>query len=109
LVGGPSDSGEGLTVLRKREGALELGELRATQDGKPIAGELVRLSPRKNTPRVFDVEVLHDGRPKLPAARGDTSAVAAASERGGPPQVATAAYRANYDAVFRKRRRREQN
>ncbi len=87
FVHGPADDGEGYRVIRKRDDALELGELKTMKEGRPIHGEVVKLSPREGQPRLFDVEVLAEA-PRA-EARGK-----------GPAQVATEAYRANWDAIF---------
>ena len=69
-----------------RAGAL--GEIRALEEGRPVHGEVVKLSPRQEHAQLFDVDVL------VPAVdRADAS-------RSGPPQVATDAYRRNWDAIF---------
>ena len=88
LVHGKTERGDGYHVLRKRADRLELGELRNTRDGQPIHGELVKLTPRSEHERLFDVEVLAKG-PAEPARAGT-----------GPVQVATDSYRANWDAIF---------
>lgn len=64
------------------------------QEGKPIPprGEVVRLKPRAGMPRVCDVEVAYGG---------DTEG------RSGPAQVASKAYRDNWDAVFGARKKAE--
>ena len=90
FVGGPAEGGEGLRVLRKREDALEVGEIRPVQEGRPLQGELVRLKQRKEHERAFDVEVLLS-RDEIP---GHTLGHA------GPAQVASEAYRTNWDAIF---------
>jgi hypothetical protein len=81
------EDGEGFRVLRQRDDALEVGELRAVQEGRPLHGEMVRLSPREGSDRVFDVEVLVSRKETAP--------------RSGPAQIATAAYRANWETIFR--------
>jgi hypothetical protein len=88
FVHSPLEEGEGFRVIRKREDSLELGELRSVQEGRPIHGEMVRLSPRKEHDRLFDVEVVV---PKQELA---------AAPRSGPAQVATSAYRRNWEAIF---------
>jgi hypothetical protein len=88
FVHGPLEQGEGYRVLRRRDDTLELGEIRSVQEGRPIHGEMVRLSPRKEHERLFDVEVLV---PK-PEPVGPP--------RSGPAQVATHAYRTNWEAIF---------
>src|SRR4051812_24323701 len=82
----PTERGDGVHVLRKRAESIELGEVRPAKDGQPIHGELVRLKAREESPRVFDVEVLADTRSR--------------EARSGPAQVATTAYRKNWDAIF---------
>jgi hypothetical protein len=91
FVHSPAAEGDGYRVIRKREDAIEVGEIRAVQEGRPIHGDLVKLKPRQEHDRLFDVEVLMSreeaqGKPALGHA--------------GPAQVATASYRANWDSVF---------
>ncbi len=93
ILGGPTERGDGVQILRLREGHVEVGELRAAPEGKPILGESVRLHPRADEPRICDVEVIAPS--PIPRAK-DT-----AGERGkGPAKVATPAYRSGWDAVF---------
>jgi hypothetical protein len=87
FVHSKAESGEGYRVLRARDEAIEVGELRPAKEGQPLHGELVSLRAREGQPRVFDVDVLH-ARPKTIAARS------------GPAKVASDAYRAGWDAVF---------
>jgi hypothetical protein len=87
FIHSPSEDGKGLRVVRKREDSLEIGELRALEEGRPVHGEVVRLKQREEHDRMFDVEVLLEGpRPRL--------------AQSGPPQVATDAYRSNWEAIF---------
>ena len=89
LVVGESEHGH--AVVRKRAETVEIGELRAVQEGKPIHGEVVRLQPREDgAGRLFDVETLA-ARPTVAAGHG-------------PAQVATETYRTNYDAIFGARK-----
>ena len=83
---GPTEDGHGVHVLRKRGERLEIGELRAAEEGKPLHGDLVRLSHREGTP-LYDVETLHELE---------------RSPRGGPAQVATDKYRKGWESVFRR-------
>ena len=83
----------GYRVLRKREDRLEVGELRNLQEGKPITGEVVRLQPLEQHPRVFECETLHETSPQA-------GHEASHEARQGPPQVATAAYRKNWEHIF---------
>jgi hypothetical protein len=89
FVHSPTESGDGLRIVRKRDDGIELGELRPVQEGKPIHGELVKLSPRKEHDRLFDVEVLVP----RPAAQG-------AKAHAGPAMVANEAYRDNWESIF---------
>ena len=91
FVHSPAEAGEGMRVIRKRDDIIEVGEIRPVQEGKPLHGELVKLKPRKEHDRLFDVEVLAS-REELgqPAALG----------HAGPAQIATDAYRENWDAIF---------
>lgn len=101
LVGNRVEGGDGYHVLRKRDERVELGELRAAKSGRPVHGELVRLRARENAERLFDVEVLAKA-PKPERDRADDGQ--AALERSGPAQVATDAYRKNWDTIFGARR-----
>lgn len=87
LVHGRTDDGEGHVVLRKRGETLSLGEMRPMREGRPITGDLVRLTPREGVPNVADVEVLH-------------AAASTESGRAGPAQVSSDAYRAGWSAIF---------
>jgi hypothetical protein len=91
FVHSKAESGDGFRVIRKREGVIEVGEIRPVQEGKPLTGEMVKLSPRKDHEQIFDVEVLVS---KEQVQGG------AARSLSGPAQVATAAYRSNWDAIF---------
>lgn len=91
FVHSPAAEGEGYRVIRKREDTIEVGEIRAVQEGRPIHGDLVKLKPRQEHERLFDVEVL--------ASREEMQGKAALGH-AGPAQVATASYRANWDSVF---------
>jgi hypothetical protein len=91
FVHGPVEEGDGLRVIRKRNESLEVGEIRPVQQGRPLQGDLVRLKARKESERLFDVEVL---------ASREEIAEKAGRMHAGPAQVATQAYRANWDVIF---------
>jgi len=91
LVGGPTADGGGVHVLRARDERIELGELRAVEEGRPIHGELVTLAPRKDSPRLYDV------KESVTIPSNSSSAIA---PRKGPARVATDAYRKGWDDVF---------
>lgn len=86
----------GLVVLRQRAPAAEpeVGLLRPMREGKPIHGEVVKLTPRAATPLLCDVEVT------LPAP---AAAVPAAKAHKGPARVANARYRDGWERVFASR------
>src|SRR5262249_18600409 len=91
FVHSPAEEGQGFRVIRKREDSIEVGEIRAVQEGRPLQGELVKLKPRKEHDRLFDVEVLvsrEEGQGRAPRAHA------------GPAQVAAEAYRANWELIF---------
>jgi hypothetical protein len=92
VLGKPTSDGEGVSVLRIRQGSPELGALRPLQHGKPIRGEVVTLHPREDNPAVCDVEVEVDAR----APAGERS-------HAGPAQVATDRYRDGWDAIWSKK------
>jgi hypothetical protein len=88
VIGGRSANGEGVGVLRCREGRVEIGQVQPLKEGKPIHGEVVRLHPHADCPVVCDVEV------QVPAPRSEVR------QSGRPAQVANDRYRANWDAIF---------
>lgn len=94
FVGAPATEGGGAPVVRLREGRVETGELREAQEGKPIIGELVKLSKRPEHERLFNVEVL---------AKGPGAAPARALEHKGPARVSTDKYREGWEAIFGSR------
>ncbi|MDI1484405.1 hypothetical protein [Polyangium sp. y55x31] len=92
MIHSPMSDGQGYHVLRLREGNVELGAIRNMREGAPVHGDVVKLSPRKEHERLYDVEVLvKSPRPPEPP-------------RSGPAQVATDAYRANWETIFGARR-----
>lgn len=94
LVYGRSEDGAGVRILRKRQDSFELGEIRPLEHGKPLSGEVVQLRQRGQSP-LFDVEV-QVANPHVKA--NDTAA--ARPTLTGPAQVATDAYRENWDAIW---------
>ena len=97
LVHGVTQDGQGLAVIRKREDKLEHGVVHPLQNGKPIHGEVVRLTPRPECPLVCDVDV------SVPASATQAAPPEAASvPRKGPAQVASARYRENWDAIWKR-------
>ena len=40
------DEGDGFKVVRMREDSIEVGEIRGAEEGRPIHGEVVKLTPR---------------------------------------------------------------
>ena len=98
LVHGITSDGAGLKVLRHRDGNLEAGAVRAVQQGRPIYGELVRLTPRQSCPLVCDVTV--ELAATAPPPDDDVAADGGARGRKGPAQIASDRYRANWDAIW---------
>jgi hypothetical protein len=91
LLHSPTEDGEGIRVLRAREDRLETGEVRAMKEGQPLmAGEIVKLAPRPDAPRVCDVQVVQKVEAPAPEGRASTK----------PVQVATRAYRESWDRIF---------
>jgi hypothetical protein len=131
LFHGPTEDGEGARVLRARPGRLDAGEVRPMRDGRPLAGggEVVRLQPRADAPSLYDVAVEYAvpssvggsssgartgggataGAAGPAGAAGAAGATASAGERAhaqsGPAQVATRAYRDNWELTFGRRRK----
>jgi len=101
----PTDDGKGVRVLRAREDRVEAGEMRPVADGQPLHGELVRLTPRTDSPALCDVEVLHDpkAQSKNDAPQGSADAPTPArspAKRTRPAQVATDTYREHWAQIF---------
>ena len=92
---GKTADGEGTSVIRMRPGQLEAGEVRPLKEGRPIqgSGQVVRLAPRPGIPHLYDVNVQYDAS----TAKGNETP---ALPTGGPPQVATSAYRASWERTF---------
>ena len=93
LLGPPTADGAGIHVLRARDERIEAVELRSLEEGRPITGEILTLAPRKDHPRLWDVKESF-----TPNAFGTRTTK-------GPAQVATQAYRDNWDEVFARRPR----
>jgi hypothetical protein len=85
FVHGKTEDGQGLEVLRKRGDTVYAGQMRPLEEGKAITGEVVALRPRAESPRLFDVDVLHRGE---------------GGERKGPAKVATDEYRAGWNDIW---------
>ena len=102
LVHGKTPDGKGLRVLRSRPQRLELAELRPVREGTPLNGrELLQLKRRAERVPLFDVEVLHDGRPaEAGSSEGPPAGSGHALGHAGPPRAATSSYRANWDRIF---------
>lgn len=84
LVYGKSDDGRRYDVLRQRGSELHVGTMRPLDQGKPIHGEVVRLTPREDSPALFDVEVQHDARAAV----------------GRPAKVASEQYRRGWESIW---------
>jgi hypothetical protein len=116
LIHGRTKDGAGLGVLRARDERLEIGTMRPLEEGKPIHGEVVKLTPRPEMPLLFDAETQFSSlsslsspsalsAPEAPTAETDAapqSRELAAAAGVGPPQVASEAYRKNWDAIWKR-------
>jgi hypothetical protein len=104
LLHGPTEDGEGARVLRARGERLEAGEVRPMREGAPLAprSEVVRLTPRRESPALFDVHVEH----QVPAA---SAGPPRPTTKAGPPQVATREYRESWERTFGTRRAKTLN
>jgi hypothetical protein len=96
FVHSPVPKGDGYRVVRLREDRVEVGQMADVKEGEPIRGEVVKLKPRQESPRLFDVEVV------VPREEP-----AAAQARSGPAQVASERYRRGWDDIFGARGRRK--
>lgn len=106
LLHSPTESGDGMRVIRKRDDAIELGELRPMREGQPIHGEVVRLTQREEHAMLFDCEVLvpraKEAKEETPALQSKTEAPQLAHK--GPARVTNDAYRGGWDAIFGPKR-----
>jgi hypothetical protein len=93
VVFGQDEHGTHILRRRSEEAPLEAGLLRPLREGKPIDGEVIRLTPRREGPMLFDVKT------ELPDPRSQRATTE------GPAQVANEAYRRGWDAVWGGRRR----
>jgi hypothetical protein len=99
LIHGVTSDGQGLHVLRRRDGRIEAGAARPLKHGQPIQGEVVRLKPRKEFPLLCDVEVeVAVPKPKAPEAQSAEEPTG--TGRKGPARVTTERYRENWDAIW---------
>lgn len=103
FVHGPTEHGVQITRLRDEQ--LEAGELRPLKEGQPVVGEIVKLSQRQESDRLFDVEVLakgpNVGGPSAPSPRAPQQPLG----HKGPPRVATDRFRSNWEQVFASRKK----
>lgn len=91
VVHSATEDQKGVRVLRAREGTLEVGEVRPLVEGQPITtGEVVTLSPRDNSGRVFNVKVQHSTKPTASAQKNHP----------GPARASSTVYRSGWDAIF---------
>jgi hypothetical protein len=93
LVLDRTEDTEGYRVLRHRgaDNQIEFGTMRPLKEGRPIDGEVISLSARKDLPFLYDVKTeLAD--PNGESRRRPTS--------DGPAQIATEEYRKGWDAIW---------
>ena len=103
---------KGVAILRQRgeDAPVEAGILRGVRDGEPLVSELVSLTPTEQDPRLCDVKVHVDARPRLDAS-GDAAASGQAprgregAAHKGPARVTSSAYRTGWEALFGGSRR----
>ena len=93
----PTPDGKGVQVVRLRESAVEVGEVRPLAEGQPIQenADVVKLSPRSDVP-AYNVEVIVPRRSRRSASTDGEPPRALK----GPAQVATDEYRRNWLAIF---------
>jgi hypothetical protein len=98
VVQGPTEKGVAVVRVRKAgedETSVEVGELRPLAEGQPIHGEVLKLSQRPASERVYDVEVVAPAPRAAKSVGSDT-----ALPHKGPARVATEAYRSNWEGIF---------
>lgn len=98
LIHGVTEDGKGLHVLRARNQSIEAGQVRPLEHGKPLQGDVVKLRPRRGAPFLCDVETEVSNAELVPPSKGAGRTRA----RKGPAQVASSAYRDNWEAIWRR-------
>lgn len=112
-VHGETPNGLGIARMRTDEtgeGRIEIGELRPLKEGQPLVGEVVRLSRREESDRLFDVEVMvKASTPDAPTPRAAAPRETGHRETGhkGPPRVTSNAFRHHWDDVFGPKTKRD--
>jgi hypothetical protein len=105
LVHSPTADGSGVNVLRAREQRLEVGTMRPLEEGRPLHGEVVKLTARPEQPYLFDAETQF-ASPEATRSGSDVAGPRASAElRGtavGPAQVASDSYRKNWDTIWKR-------
>lgn len=112
LLGGPTEDGAGVHVLRKQGDTLSAGELRGLEHGKAIVGEVVTLKPREGMPMVCDVQTEVAGPSETksePVTKTQSATKAAAAKpavaksprsHAGPARVSSPSYRKGWNAIW---------
>lgn len=99
-------------MIRARDQHIEAGEVRPLKEGQPITSDVVKLHPRKGAPFVCDVETTYSPSQSSPnqgaggSATRHAQSISPRSGRpttAGPAQVASQAYRENWDSIWAKR------
>lgn len=104
LVHSRSEDGKGLNVIRKQGDALRAGQVRPVEEGKPLAGDLISLRPREESPALFNV-VTHYRKPDRDGAEAAESGPTSQKRpRSGPAQVSTEGYRAGWNSIWGKKK-----
>jgi hypothetical protein len=98
LLHSATEDKNGVRVIRAREGRVEVGELRPLEEGKALgSGEIVELSRREESERLYDVKVVHNlASPTTPSSSKDAS-------HKGPARVNSKSYRDRWDSIFGKK------
>lgn len=112
LVHSPTPDGAGVNVLRARNEGLEIGTMRPLEHGRPIHGEVVKLTPRAEMPMLYDVETeFSSTESSAPAEKADRATTASADRAApsGPAQVASESYRKNWDTIWKRPAKRVVN
>jgi hypothetical protein len=104
LVHGPTDDGAGVNVLRARNDRVEVGTMRPLEEGRPIHGEVVKLTPRPEMPMLFEAEtaLLAQDTPKQDKQKRKPAAEPERGTSAGPAQVASDTYRKNWDVIWKR-------
>ena len=91
IIVGENEDGSLRMIRKDPEGGISCGDVRPAKNGKPLMGssELISMDPTENLGE-YEITQIYSPNPRPAGSKGTSS---------GPAQVATEAYRDNYDKI----------